>query len=73
MREPLGRRIGRARGVQLAIDLGIAELGRDVDELDAQRGEDNAADKGVRQGRIEHVRIFGQPDAQRPRAGRQSA
>ena len=41
------------------------ELGADVDELVAERGEDDAADIGARQGRVEDVGVFGEPDPQR--------
>ena len=37
----------------------------DVEQLVAERGEDDAADIGARQRRIEHVGILGQADAQR--------
>ena len=40
------------------------ELVVDVEQLVAQRGEDDAADIGARERRIEHVGILGQPDAQ---------
>ena len=43
------------------------ELGRDVDQLVAQRGEDDAADEGARPVRVEHVGILLQADPQRLR------
>ena len=36
----------------------------DVEQLVAQRREDDAADEGARQRRVEHVGILGQADAQ---------
>ena len=36
----------------------------DVEELVAERGEDDASDIGARERRIEHVRILGKADAQ---------
>ena len=42
-----------------------AELDVDVEELVAQRGEDDAPDIGAGERRIEHIRILGEPDAQR--------
>ena len=36
----------------------------DVEQLVADRGEDDAPDIGARQRRIEHVGILGEPDAQ---------
>ena len=41
------------------------ELFVDVEQLVAKRREDDAADIGARQRRIENVGIFGEPDAQR--------
>ena len=40
------------------------ELGVDVEQLVAERGEDDAADIGARQRRIEHVGILGEADTQ---------
>ena len=44
------------------------ELGADIDELVAERGEDDAADIGARQRRVQQVGVFGEPDPQRLRA-----
>ena len=41
----------------------------DVDELVAQRREDDAADEGAGAVRVEHVGVFLQADAQRLRHG----
>ena len=38
----------------------------DVDKLVAHRGKDNPPGIGARQGRIEHIGVVGEPDAQRP-------
>ena len=43
----------------------MVELLVDVEQLVAQRGKDDAADEGAGQRRIEDVRIFGEPEAQR--------
>ncbi len=40
------------------------ELVVDIEQLVAERGEDDAADIGARESRIEHVRILGKADAQ---------
>ncbi len=50
---PLGRQLGNQ--LQILVD---------VDELVAEAGEDDAADEGARDGRIEDVGILGQADAQ---------
>ena len=42
-----------------------AELGVDIDELVAERSEDDAADIGARQGRVEDVGVLGKADPQR--------
>ena len=39
----------------------------DIEQLVAQRGENDAADEASRQGRIEHIGIFGETDTQRLR------
>ena len=46
------------------------ELLVDVDQLVAQRGEHDAPDERARERRIEHVRIFGEAEAQRLRLRR---
>ena len=56
---PLGGEFGRE-----------LQVGRDVDELVAQRREHDAADEGARAVRVEHVGIFVQADAQGLRGGR---
>ena len=40
------------------------ELLVDVEQLVAERREDDAADIGAREGRVEHVRVLGEADAQ---------
>jgi hypothetical protein len=54
-------------GRELRHDL---EVGRDVDELVAHRGEDDPADEGPRQRRIEDVGVFGEADPEMLPEGR---
>src|SRR5690606_35536046 len=52
------------------------QLRVDVDQLVAERGEDNAANEGARPMRVEHVRIFLEADAEllgRSRRNRQDS
>ena len=49
------------------------ELLVDVEQLVAKRREDDPADEGARQRRVEHVGVFGQADAQRVCAGAANA
>ncbi|CUJ99094.1 Uncharacterised protein [Achromobacter xylosoxidans] len=53
-------RVERPRGGQLRHEV---QLGIDVHQLVAQRGEDDAADVGAGAVRVQHVRIFLQADA----------
>ena len=45
------------------------EFGADIDELVAERGEDDAADKSAAERGIENIRVLGQPDTEGLRGG----